>query len=146
MADHHSNVINNAVFIGDRMSLSEIDILCCPPPLFHCFGLVLGLLAVVTHGCSIVFPSEAFDAKATIQAVINEGCTALYGVPAMWTAEMDLIQNSDDFSKLRTGIAAGSATPRQMMADLRERLNLSQLTNTYGDHSSYCLTDESTCP
>lgn len=118
------------------MSLTGIDILCCPPPLFHCFGLVLGLLASVTHGCSIVFPSESFDAVATIKAVLDEGCTALHGVPAMWAAEMELIQPHHDFSKLRTGIAAGSATPRYMMEELQQRLNLTQLTNTYGAHSS----------
>lgn len=130
-----SNVINNAVFIGDRMMLSESDVLCCPPPLFHCFGLVLGLLAVVTHGCTIVFPNGSFDARATLDAVLTEGCTALHGVPAMWTAEMELVKASDNFSRLRTGIAAGSATLPQMMADLRSRLNLTELTNTYGSSS-----------
>lgn len=114
------------------MALSNTDVLCCPPPLFHCFGLVLGLLAVITHGCTIVFPSGSFDARAVLRAVLEEDCTALHGVPAMWTAEMELVRDSQDFSKLRTGIAAGSATLPQMMADLREKLNLTQLTNTYG--------------
>jgi len=114
------------------MELGEHDALCCPPPLFHCFGLVLGLLATVTHGSAIVFPSETFEAEAVLRSVLTENCTALHGVPAMWAAEMQLIQPDHDFSKLRTGIAAGSATPRQMMEDLVELLNLKQLTNTYG--------------
>lgn len=127
-----SNLINNAVFVGDRMKLRKEDILCSPPPLFHCFGLVLGLLATLTHGSSIVFPSESFNAKATLDAVLQEGCTALHGVPAMWIAEMSLVRRGDDFSKLRTGIAAGSATPRQMLEDLELKLHLLELTNTYG--------------
>jgi long-chain acyl-CoA synthetase len=125
-------VINNARFIGDRMGLKETDILCCPPPLFHCFGLVLGLLAIIAKGATIVFPSETFDAAAVVGAVLKENCTALHGVPAMWSAEMDLVTGEHDFSRLRTGIAAGSATTRQMMRDIREKLHLDQVTNTYG--------------
>jgi acyl-CoA synthetase (AMP-forming)/AMP-acid ligase II len=114
------------------MRLTAQDVLCCPPPLFHCFGLVLGLLAVITHGGTIVFPGESFDAAAVIKAVVDEGCTALHGVPAMWAAEMELIRPEHDFSRLRTGIAAGSATPRQMLEDLRQKLHLTEITNTYG--------------
>lgn len=127
-----SNIIDNARFIGDRMGLGTDDILCCPPPLFHCFGLVLGLLAVITRGSTIVFPSETFDANAVLRSVREEHCTALHGVPAMWTAEMQLTQPGETFHRLRTGIAAGSATTRQMMEDLQLKLNLHQLTNTYG--------------
>lgn len=129
---YSSNIINNARFIGDRMGLQTSDILNCPPPLFHCFGLVLGLLAIMTRAGTIVFPSESFDAKAVLQAVRDEACTALHGVPAMWTAEMQIVRPGEKFTHLRTGIAAGSATPRQMMEDLQTKLNLRQLTNTYG--------------
>ncbi|KAH0836938.1 hypothetical protein AYO21_01753 [Fonsecaea monophora] len=128
----HFNIINNARFIGDRMALSDKDILCCPPPLFHCFGLVLGLLATITHGSTIVFPSDSFDAESVLSAVLEEQCTAIHGVPAMWAAEMQLIGPQHDFSRLRTGIAAGSATPRQMMEDLGKKMSLKYLTNTYG--------------
>ncbi|KAI1630491.1 hypothetical protein EDD37DRAFT_690991 [Exophiala viscosa] len=128
----HFNIINNARFVGDRMELTEKDTLCCPPPLFHCFGLVLGLLAAITHGCKIVLPNDTFDAESVLGAILEEQCTALHGVPAMWAAEMQLLSPHHDFARLRTGIAAGSATPRQMMEDLGNKMNLRQLTNTYG--------------
>jgi len=115
------------------MRLTQTDILCCPPPLFHCFGLVLGLLAVITHGSSIVFPSETFQAEAVLRAVTKERCTALHGVPAMFSAQMELLREKEmDLSSLRTGIAAGSAVPRQLLEDLHRTLNLLEITNTYG--------------
>ena len=114
------------------MELTAEDTLCCPPPLFHCFGLVLGLLATITHGSAIVFPNDTFDAPSVISSVLEEHCTALHGVPAMWAAEMQLVSPEHDFSNLRTGIAAGSATPRQMMEDLGKIMKLRHLTNTYG--------------
>lgn len=115
------------------MRLTQTDILCCPPPLFHCFGLVLGLLAVITHGSSIVFPSETFQAEAVLRAVAKERCTALHGVPAMFSAQMELLREKEmDLSSLRTGIAAGSAVPRQLLEDLHRTLNLLEITNTYG--------------
>jgi acyl-CoA synthetase (AMP-forming)/AMP-acid ligase II len=114
------------------MRLTSKDIICCPPPLFHCFGLVLGLLAALTHGSSIVFPSETFDPKTVLQAVINERCTALHGVPAMFSSELEYLQPGMDFSSLRTGIAAGSTVPKQLMEKLRGTLNMTGITNTYG--------------
>ncbi|KAK6385539.1 hypothetical protein LTS17_001107 [Exophiala oligosperma] len=128
----HYNIINNARFIGERMGITDKDILCCPPPLFHCFGLVLGLLAMVTLGGTIVFPNYTFDADSVLRAVSEEKCTAIHGVPAMWAAELQLLGPQHDVSTLWTGIAAGSATPRQMMEDLGKRMNLKHLTNTYG--------------
>lgn len=114
------------------MRLTPRDIICCPPPLFHCFGLVLGLLAALTHGSSIVFPSETFQPMAVLQAITNERCTALHGVPAMFSSELGLLQQGMDFSCLRTGIAAGAPVPRQLMEDLRGTLNMIEITNTYG--------------
>ncbi|TVY26056.1 putative acyl-CoA synthetase [Lachnellula hyalina] len=128
----HNNLVNNGRFIGDRMRLSEEDIICCPPPLFHCFGLVLGLLAALTHGSSIVFPSETFQAQKVLQALSKERCTALHGVPAMFSAELELLQPGADLSRLRTGIAAGAPVPRKMMLDLQKTFNMSEITNTYG--------------
>lgn len=129
----HNNLVNNGHFIGSRMALTETDVLCCSPPLFHCFGLVLGLLAVITHGSKIVFPGEYFDAKAVLTAVTEERCTALHGVPAMFSAELEELNGSDfDCSSLRTGIAAGSPVPRPLMEKLRKRMNLHELTITYG--------------
>ncbi|KAH7385112.1 hypothetical protein BKA64DRAFT_735632 [Cadophora sp. MPI-SDFR-AT-0126] len=130
----HSNIINNGRFVGDRMRLESSDVICCPPPLFHCFGLVLGLLAVITHGACIVFPSETFQASAVLKAVSEERCTGLHGVPAMFSAELELLKGNSttSFSSLRTGIAAGSSVPRKMMADLREKMNMKEITSTYG--------------
>lgn len=128
----HRNLINNGRFVGDRMRLTPRDIICCPPPLFHCFGLVLGLLAALTHRSSIVFPSETFQPIAVLQAVTNERCTALHGVPAMFSSELSLLQRGMDFSSLRTGIAAGAPVPKQLMEDLRKTLNMVEITNTYG--------------
>lgn len=114
------------------MRLTTQDIICCPPPLFHCFGLVLGLLAALTHGSSIVFPSERFQPSATLQAVINERCTALHGVPAMFISELSLLQKDMDLSTLRTGIVAGAPVPKNLLEQLRVALHMLEITNTYG--------------
>ncbi|KAH8652656.1 putative long-chain-fatty-acid-CoA ligase [Tricladium varicosporioides] len=127
----HSNIVNNGRFVGDRMRLTPKDILACPPPLFHCFGLVLGLIASVTHGSSTVFPSETFDPVKTLQAVSKEECTALHGVPAMFSAQLEL-KAQMEFPRLRTGIAAGAPVPQKMMEDLHASMNLLEITNTYG--------------
>jgi acyl-CoA synthetase (AMP-forming)/AMP-acid ligase II len=132
----HSNIVNNGRLIGDRMRLSPADIVCCPPPLFHCFGLVLGLLAALTHGSSIVFPSETFQPQLVLQTVAKERCTALHGVPAMFIAELELLKPGMDLSSLRTGIGAGAPMAQKLMADLREKMNLKEITNTYGTYNS----------
>ncbi|OOG00409.1 hypothetical protein ASPCADRAFT_158414 [Aspergillus carbonarius ITEM 5010] len=132
MLTHH-NLVNNSRFIGDRMDLTSFDILCCPPPLFHCFGLVLGMLAVVTHGSKIVFPSETFDPKAVLHAISDEKCTALHGVPTMFEAILSLPKPANfDTSNLRTGIIAGAPVPRPLMKRLFEELNMTQYTSSYG--------------
>ncbi|BCS18591.1 putative long-chain-fatty-acid-CoA ligase [Aspergillus puulaauensis] len=132
MLTHH-NLVNNSRFIGDRMSLTSFDILCCPPPLFHCFGLVLGMLAVVTHGSKIVFPAETFDPLATLHAISDEKCTALHGVPTMFEAILSFDKPENfDCSNLRTGIIAGAPVPRPLMKRLFEELNMRQYTSSYG--------------
>ena len=132
----HRSILNNGKSIGDRMLLTEKDIVCCPPPLFHCFGCILGYMATATHGSAIVFPTEAFDAYATLKAVQEEKCTALYGVPTMFIAELELLQNQKvaytGFEHLRTGIAAGSSIPAELMRKLHKILNLTELTICYG--------------
>ena len=132
----HRSILNNGKSIGDRMLLTEKDIVCCPPPLFHCFGCILGYMATATHGSAIVFPAEAFNAEATLRSVQEERCTALYGVPTMFNAELELIQNgtvsTDGFQYLRTGIAAGSSIPAELMRKLHKTLNLTELTICYG--------------
>ena len=132
----HQSILNNGKSIGDRMLLTEFDVVCCPPPLFHCFGCVLGYMATATHGSTIVFPTESFDPYATLKSVQEERCTALYGVPTMFVAELDLLRSgtipNEGFQYLRTGIAAGSSIPAELMRKLHRTLNLTELTICYG--------------
>ncbi|KAF2138335.1 uncharacterized protein K452DRAFT_321293 [Aplosporella prunicola CBS 121167] len=132
MLTHH-NLVNNSRFIGDRMALGPEDVLCCPPPLFHCFGLVLGLMACVTHGSKIVFPNEVFDAAATLRAISDEQCTALHGVPAMFDAILTLPRPAGfDCTRLRTGIIAGAPVPRHLMEGILVELGMTEYTSSYG--------------
>ncbi|KAK8123908.1 Acyl-CoA ligase sidI [Apiospora kogelbergensis] len=133
MLTHH-NIVNNARFIGDRMRLTPDDVLCCPPPLFHCFGLVLGLMAVVTHGAKIVFPEEVFDAPAVLRALADERCTAVHGVPAMFDTLFALPLPADfrARARLRTGIVAGAPVPRYLMERMVERFGMTEFTSSYG--------------
>lgn len=134
MLTHH-NIINNSRFIGDRMRLTPDDVLCCPPPLFHCFGLVLGMMAVFTHGAKIVYPAEIFDPKATLQAIKNEQCTAVHGVPAMFDSILALPEAKDlkaSQLRLRTGIVAGAPVPRHLMEQMVSRLGMTEFTSSYG--------------
>ncbi|KAF9079628.1 Fatty-acid-CoA ligase [Mortierella sp. AD031] len=129
----HRNLLNNGLHIGDYMRLTEKDMLCCPVPLFHCFGLVLASLAAVTHGAGLVFPSQSFDAEATLKAVSEERATALHGVPTMFLEEMNHPNFAQyDLSTLRTGIAAGSSVPIEVMKSVQTKMNLNQLTICYG--------------
>ena len=132
----HRSILNNGAQIGDRMCLTPTDIVCCPPPLFHCFGCVLGYMATATHGSAIVFPAESFNARAALHAVQEEQCTALYGVPTMFLEQLGLIQDgevpNEGFQHLRTGIAAGSSIPAELMKKLHRVLNLTELTICYG--------------
>ena len=133
MLTHHS-ILNNGRFIGDRMCLTNEDILCCPPPLFHCFGLVLGLLATITHGGKIVYPSEIFDAAACLQTIADEQCTAIHGVPAMFDSIFSLPRpaNFGDLHRLRTGIIAGAPVPRHLMELLVHEFGMIEFTSSYG--------------
>ncbi|KAK7918028.1 hypothetical protein PG985_009902 [Apiospora marii] len=132
MLTHH-NIVNNARFIGDRMRFTADDVLCCPPPLFHCFGLVLGLMAVITHGAKIVFPEEVFDPAAVLRALSDERCTAVHGVPAMFDTLFNLpLPPGFDCAPLRTGIVAGAPVPRYLMELMVERFGMSEFTSSYG--------------
>lgn len=136
----HRSILNNGKSIGDRMLLTEQDIVCCPPPLFHCFGCILGYMATATHGSAIVFPTEAFNPLATLQTVQEYKCTALYGVPTMFVAELELLSAGGSVvpsyeglrEHLRTGIAAGSSIPAELMRKLHKVLGLTELTICYG--------------
>ncbi|KAK6409933.1 hypothetical protein LTR95_018258 [Oleoguttula sp. CCFEE 5521] len=132
----HRSILNNGIQIGDRMLLTERDVICCPPPLFHCFGCILGYMATATHGSAIVFPTEAFDPLASLKAVQEYRATGLYGVATMFLAELELLANKtvpyEGFQHLRTGIAAGSSVPAELMRKLHKILNLHELTICYG--------------
>ncbi|HEY1259302.1 MAG TPA: AMP-binding protein [Stellaceae bacterium] len=129
----HHNILNNAFFIGEAMRLGPDDRLCIPVPLYHCFGMVLGNLACLTHGATMVFPSEGFEPLATLEAVKAERCTALHGVPTMFIAEMDHPDFAKfDLSSLRTGIMAGSPCPIEVMKRAVELMHLSEITIAYG--------------
>jgi fatty-acyl-CoA synthase len=129
----HHNILNNGFFIGEAMRLTSEDRLCIPVPLYHCFGMVLGNLACITHGAAMVFPAEAFDPLATLEAVAEERCTALHGVPTMFIAEMDHPEFSRfDLSSLRTGIMAGSPCPVEVMKRAVSSMHLREITIAYG--------------
>ncbi|KAL5388039.1 hypothetical protein PMIN06_010301 [Paraphaeosphaeria minitans] len=132
----HRSILNNGKSIGDRMLLTERDVVICPPPLFHCFGCILGYMATATHGSAIVFPAEAFHPLQTLDAVQQYAGTALYGVPTMFISELELLANGtvpyEGFQHLRTGIAAGSSIPAELMRKLHKTLNLTELTICYG--------------
>ena len=129
----HHNILNNGFFIGEAMRLSEHDRLCIPVPLYHCFGMVLGNLACVTHGSAIVYPGEGFDPLAVLRTVAEERCTGLHGVPTMFIAELEHPQFAEfDLSSLRTGIMAGSPCPIEVMKRVVERMHLHEITIAYG--------------
>ena len=129
----HHNILNNGFFIGEAMRLTPEDRLCIPVPLYHCFGMVLGNLAALTHGACMVFPGEGFDPLATLEAVAEEHCTALHGVPTMFIAQLDHPEFARfDLSSLRTGIMAGSPCPIEVMKRAVAQMNLSEITIAYG--------------
>ena len=129
----HRNILNNGYFVGRAMRLTADDRICIPVPLYHCFGMVMGNLASLTHGAAMVYPGRGFDPVATMKAVAEERCTALYGVPTMFIAELDHPDfASFDLSSLRTGIMAGSPCPIAIMRRVVERMHLAELTICYG--------------
>ncbi|MBV8211153.1 MAG: AMP-binding protein [Burkholderiaceae bacterium] len=129
----HHNILNNGFFIGEAMRLTERDRVCIPVPLYHCFGMVLGNLACITHGAAMVYPSEGFEPLAALQAVQDERCTALYGVPTMFIAELALPEfRSFDLASLRTGIMAGSPCPIEVMRRCISEMHMSEVTIAYG--------------
>ncbi len=129
----HHNIVNNGYFIGEAMRLTSDDRLCIPVPYYHCFGMVLGNLACVTHGSCMVSPAEGFDPVATLEAVQAEGCTGLHGVPTMFIAILDHPEfERFDLSTLRTGIMAGSPCPVEVMRRVVERMHMREVTIAYG--------------
>jgi fatty-acyl-CoA synthase len=129
----HRNILNNGFFIGEAMKLTPADRLCVPVPLYHCFGMVLGNLACFTHGATIVYPNDAFDALSVLQTVQAERCTGLHGVPTMFIAELDHPRFREfDLATLRTGIMAGSPCPIEVMKRVVSDMHMEQVTIAYG--------------
>jgi fatty-acyl-CoA synthase len=129
----HHNILNNGYFTAEGMHLTEHDRLCIPVPLYHCFGMVMGVLGCMTHGAAMVFPGEGFDPLAVLRTVAEERCTALYGVPTMFIAEMSHPDFAKyDLSSLRTGIMAGSPCPIEVMRRAISLMNLREITIAYG--------------
>jgi fatty-acyl-CoA synthase len=129
----HFNILNNGYFVGRGLRLTERDRICVPVPLYHCFGMVMGNLAAMTHGAAIIYPAESFDASRTLDAVATERATALYGVPTMFIAELETPKFSAfDLSSLRTGIMAGAPCPLEIMKRVVHEMHLGEITICYG--------------
>ncbi|HEY0942745.1 MAG TPA: AMP-binding protein [Steroidobacter sp.] len=129
----HHNIVNNGYFVASHMAFTHEDSLCIPVPLYHCFGMVMGVLGCVTHGATMVFPSEAFEPGAVLEAVSAEKCTALYGVPTMFIAELDHPKFREfDLSSLRTGVMAGAPCPVEVMKRVIADMNMREVTIAYG--------------
>ena len=129
----HHNILNNGYFIGEGCRYTDRDRVCLPVPFYHCFGMVLGNLAIVTHGATIVIPNYSFDPALTMEAVVSERCTALYGVPTMFIAELGLANFKDyDCGTLRTGIMAGSPCPVEIMKRVQSEMHMPEVTICYG--------------
>ncbi len=129
----HHNILNNGYFIGEGCRYTPQDRVCIPVPFYHCFGMVLGNLACVTHGAAIVIPAPTFDPQATLAAVEAESCTSLYGVPTMFIAELALPNfSSFDLSSLRTGIMAGAPCPVEVMKRVQTEMHMDEVTICYG--------------
>jgi fatty-acyl-CoA synthase len=129
----HFNIVNNARFAAKSMALTHEDRMCIPVPLYHCFGMVLGVLTCTAAGSAMVFPAEGFDAAATLKTVVKQRCTALHGVPTMFVSMLaEPAVATMDFSLLRTGIMAGAPCPVDTMQAVMRTLNMKQITIGYG--------------
>jgi len=129
----HHNILNNGFFVGELCHYTEEDRVCIPVPFYHCFGMVMGNLAATSHGAAMVIPAPVFDPVQTLEAVQNERCTSLYGVPTMFIAELAVPNFAEyDLSSLRTGIMAGSPCPVEVMKQVIDRMGMSEVGICYG--------------
>ena len=129
----HHNILNNGYFVAEACGYTSEDRVCIPVPFYHCFGMVMGNLGCTTHGACMVIPAPSFEPGATLQAVQEERCTSLYGVPTMFIAELDHSDfESFDLSSLRTGIMAGSPCPVEVMRRVMNHMHMSEVTICYG--------------
>jgi len=129
----HHNILNNGFMVTEMIGFTEEDRLCIPVPFYHCFGMVMANLGCTSHGATMVIPAAGFDPAATLQAVTQERCTALYGVPTMFIAmQNDPTFAEADFSRLRTGIMAGSICPVEVMKHCINDMNMAEVSIAYG--------------
>lgn len=129
----HHNILNNGYFVGALCGYTADDRVCIPVPFYHCFGMVMGNLACTSHGATMIIPAQGFDPEATLEAVQQERCTSLYGVPTMFIAELNHPDFAGyDLSSLRTGIMAGSPCPVEVMKQVVSRMGMDQVTICYG--------------
>ena len=131
----HVNILNNGFFVGEGCRITERDLICVPVPYYHCFGMVMGNLAAISHGAAVVLPDEAFEPRSVLDAVSAERCTALYGVPTMFIAELAELEAEPgrwDLSSLRTGIMAGSPCPVETMRAVISEMHMNEVTICYG--------------
>lgn len=129
----HHNILNNGYFVARLQNFSHEDRLCIPVPLYHCFGMVMGNLGCITHGATMIYPSDGFDPLAVLQTVQEERCTALYGVPTMFIAELEHPAfHTFDLTSLRTGVMAGSPCPVEIMKRVNTEMHMSEVEICYG--------------
>lgn len=129
----HHNILNNGYLVGELAEYTEADRIAIPVPFYHCFGMVMGNLAAVSHGAAMVIPAPGFDPAATLRAVETERCTSLYGVPTMFIAELGLPDFGEyDLSSLRTGIMAGSPCPAEVMRQVIDTMHMRDVGICYG--------------
>ncbi len=129
----HNNILNNGYFVGETIRLTPQDRVCISVPLFHCFGMVMGNLACITHGATMVYPAAVFNPLSSLQAIEQEKCTAAYGVPTMFIAMLEDEHFAEfDLSSLRTGIMAGSPCPQEIMQRVIDRMHMQEVTICYG--------------
>ena len=129
----HYNIVNNARFVTDRINLEPTDKLCIPVPLYHCFGMVMGVLGALSKGAAILLPSDGFDTALTLDCLEHEKCTALYGVPTMFVTMLESLKDSPrDLASLRTGIMAGAPCPVEVMQRVGSEMNMTEVTICYG--------------
>lgn len=133
----HSNLVNNGRFIAECLRLSENDRICVPVPLFHCFGCVIGTMAAADTGAAVVLPAPTFDPAATLQAIHTERATAIYGVPAMFIAELQHPEFAKwDLTSLRTGVMAGAPCPIEVMRRVVADMHCAEMVVAYGQTES----------
>ncbi|MBE3002404.1 AMP-binding protein [Nocardiopsis sp. HNM0947] len=129
----HHNILNNGYSVGELLGYTEHDRICIPVPFYHCFGMVMGNLAATSHGACMVLPGPGFEPVSALEAVQAERCTSLYGVPAMFIAELSLPEfDGYDLSSLRTGIMAGSPCPQEIMRQVIDRMGMGEVSICYG--------------